>query len=281
MNPNRDLFERRQFWPRPGRPEALGEIEFDQPCSNCGYNLRGLPPDAPCPECGSRGGLNLSDEPIPWDEKQSIIAFVATVFMTIFHPHELARQLWRPVRLNLRAARKFRFVCLCVAAPTLGAMAWSLTRAAVGTDQAWLCLPFDLAGIVIWLNAATLEPMRFFRQQLSYRIHARVETISHYASAPLVLVPLHAILLLATYRTAQAPGEGWLIAAAMHFFVLLATMSLGTLTSGWLLYETVELPKLTALMYPLGAALSSVATGVVMLIGVPAFTASIVSRVFS
>jgi hypothetical protein len=279
MDPDRDMFERRQFWPRPGRPEALGEIEFDQPCANCGFNLRGLPPGTPCPECGSRAGLNLSDEPIPWEERQTFGSFLATVYMTIFHPHELARQVWRPVRLDLRAARRFRRMCLILATPPLCVTMWVITAAVIGVDLAAWCMPFNAAAIVIWLNAATLEPMRFFRQQISYRMLPRIEVISHYASAPLLLVLVHPVLLFVTYHTAQTAPPGPLIAAGMHLMLLLATMALGTFSTGWLVYETIDVPKFTAWMYPLGPAMTSMATGVAMLIGVPFFTASMVARI--
>src|SRR6476646_6072631 len=99
----------RTFWPRVVQPGMIAaDYDQDRPCGNCGYNLRGLPPRQPCPECGSVGGLNLSDEPIPFDERQSVLGFLATVAMVVGRPHEMARQVWRPVRMNTRAARRFR-----------------------------------------------------------------------------------------------------------------------------------------------------------------------------
>jgi hypothetical protein len=222
--------------------------------------------------------LANSDEPVPWEDRRGVVGFLLTTILTICRPHELARQVWRPARLDLLAAKQFRRICLIISASALCTIAVAVNAAVIGLDRVWWCLPFDAAAVIVWLNAATLEPMRFFRNYLASHTLKRVEVILHYTSAPLVLVPLQLALLAITVRTAQSP-QGWLIAAGMHVGLLLATMSLGTLVHGWLLYETVNVPKLTAFMYPLGAALSSASTGVVMLIGVPAFTASVISRI--
>jgi len=278
MREQNELFQRRQFWPRPGRPEALGEIEFDQPCPNCSYNLRGLPPGSPCPECGSIGGLAISDEPLPWEERRSALSFVHTVIRVIFCPHDVARQIWRPARLDVVAAARFRRICLLIACTALLAILLTITSAVIGARRAVWCMPFDIAAVVVWMNAATLEPLRFFRNYLSSHTLNRAEVILRYAAAPLVLVPLQLAVLPVTLRTAQAP-QGWLIAAGAHVGLLFAMMSLALLLHGWLMYETVNVPKVAAFMYPMGAALSSAATGVVMLIAVPAFAASVLSRI--
>lgn len=42
-------------------PEA-GCLECDWPCARCDYNLRGLPPDGNCPECGHAIAPALREE---------------------------------------------------------------------------------------------------------------------------------------------------------------------------------------------------------------------------
>lgn len=280
MKHERGIFEQRQFWPRPGRPEALGEIEFDRPCGNCGYNLRGLAPGTPCPECGSVTGLAIGDEPLPWEDRRTRWGFIATTCLAIVHPHDLARQVWRPARLDLRSAREFRRICLSISTGSLCAVALALTAATLGIERALWCLPLNLAAIIVWLNAATLEPVRFFRNYLTSPMLNRAEVIVHYTSAPLTLAPLQLLLLPVTFHTAQTP-HGWLVAAGVHFGLLMLTMGWALVAHAWLLYETVSVPKFTAFMYTLGAALSSATTGVIMLLGIPAFAGAVMSRLIN
>ena len=276
MREDHDILERRQFWPRPDRPQALGEIEFEQPCGNCGYNLRGLPPGSRCPECGSRFGLNLSAEPIPWDDdevRQPVMRLARTVGYAIFHPHELARQIWRPARLDLKSAREFRRITLWIAMIPLCAIAWAITANAAGEKAAWWCLPFHAAAIVVFLNTATLEPLAFFRDKVSEKLLKRTDVIAHYASAPLVLVPLNALLLLLTVAPGSALGRvTWEEAAVAHVALLLATMALGVPCVAWLMYETVDINPIGAFTMVIGRALMVVATALILLIGVPVMT---------
>jgi hypothetical protein len=285
MREEHDTLERRQFWPRPDRPEALGEIEFDQPCGNCGYNLRGLPPGSSCPECGSKFGLNLSGEPIPWDDEEirsALLRCALTVGHAIFHPHELARQIWRPARLDLRSARRFRRIALWVALVSLCAIAWTITRGAVGATGAWWCLPFHAAAITVFLNTATLEPMAFFRDKVSDKLLKRTDVLAHYASAPLMLVPLNALLLLLTIAPGipctHVPLEEAVIAQVA---LLLATMAMGIPCIAWLMYETVDINPLGAFTFAIGRALMVVTTALILLLGVPIMTVHTIGRAFA
>jgi hypothetical protein len=277
-----DILERRQFWPRPDRPEALGEIEFDQPCGNCGYNLRGLPPGSRCPECGSKFGLNLSADPIPWDDdeiRSSLLRCVRTLWYAIFQPHELARQIWAPGSLDVRSARRFRRVAIWVALFPLCAIACAITSRQLGAEAAAACLPFHAAAIVVFLNTATLEPLAFFRDKVSDKLLKRTDVLAHYASAPLLLLPLNALLLLLTVAPENSSWTiSWQEAAIAHVALLLATMALGIPCIAWLMYETVDINPIGAFTLVMGRALMVVATALILLIGVPMMTAHTIGQ---
>ena len=284
MRDQRDRLEQRQFWPRPGRPEALGEIDFDQPCGNCGYNLRGLPPGVGCPECGSRFGWNVGEEPIPWEEEDepAPLSFFRTAFMAIGRSHDLAKNVRRPYKLDLAAAKRFRRIALWIAIPPLCAIWWTISATTLGTDVAWWCLPFNAAAITVWMNSATLDPIHFFDDKVSAKLLPRVQTIAYYSSAPLLLVPLHLFVLLVTLRpAANGASVSGALAAAEHILLLILTLALGVPLWAWLMYETISISVGGAFAMTLVRSLTWIGTAVAMLFLFPAMAAMIATLLLS
>ena len=277
MRDNRDLYHRRTFWPRSERPELLGEVDLDRPCPSCGYNLRGLLPGSACPECGSRDGLNLVCDPVPWAVKPGAYTFLKTALLVVFRPRDFARQLWSHNRLDLTAARQFRRLALLLAAPVLCAIVWRLTAAEVGARAASWCLIFNVPAIIIWLNAATLEPVNFFRDKASGRLLKRVEVLAHYASAPLVLAPLQIALMSFTLPYAET-HDALFTVAALHLGALMLMMLPGVLMVSALTYETIDVSRPAALGVTVAAATAHLGSAAVLLLGMPLFAASIVGR---
>lgn len=279
MNGKRHTFERRTFWPRSTRPDLLGEVDFDRPCSNCGYNLRGLPPGTICPECGSSDGLDLYAQPLPWERKRAIAAYLSIVIRVIFRPRELARQVWAPLRIDLEAARQFRRIGLLIATITLCVIAFALTSAAIGVTRAVWCLPFDAAAIILCLHAISLDAVAFFKDKLSGTLLTRAEALAYYSSAVLALVPAQLPLLILTREMMRNGEAGILIAAATHICVLLLQLALGLRFVAWLMYETVNITAVGAVAFTLAAATRSIGSAVVLLIGVPLLVGSLAARI--
>jgi hypothetical protein len=271
------------FWPRPGGRDISAEVDYDRPCPNCGYNLRGMPMRARCPECGSIGGWNLYDEPVAWDDEPGFSAFLSTFAKAIFSPHAMARQVWRPGRFDLLAARRFRRIVIAFATVFLATTIFMITMRAAGVVPALVTLPVALITIIIWLNAVTLEPLSRLKDwstndAMSRRVHAVV----HYLSAAFVLSPVHLILLAMTsdphwLRLGEIP---WIVFAGLHLGLLMIQLIIVNLAIGWLLFELVDMPAIQAQMMALGGVFSGLMSAMIMLVGIPALTGLLASRLF-
>jgi hypothetical protein len=271
-----DPLQNQTFWSRLGGRDLSAEVDYDRPCPVCGYNQRGLPMRSRCPECGAIGGWNLYDEPVAWDESQTLWAFVTTAASAIFQPRRLARHVWCPQRLDLNAARRFRRIALTIATVSLLIVAFIITLRTFGIATGLLSLPFDAAAIIVWLNTVTIEPLSRMKEwSTKTAIGRRVHVIVHYASAALVLSPLHVVLVLLVNDPEHIP---WMAAAAMHVALLVVQLWIASLALGWLLYELVDMPVVQAHAMSLGPVLAATASAAITLIAVPAVVAMLASH---
>jgi hypothetical protein len=274
-NPD-DPLQGQTFWSRRGGPDLSAEVDYNRPCPVCSYNLRGLPLRSRCPECGSVGGWNLYDEPVRWDEDRTLGAYLSTAATAIFNPNRLARHVWCPLRMDLNAARRFRRICLWIATLSLLVVAFIITLRSTNLPVSLLSLPFDAIAIIVWLNAVTIEPLARMKDwSTNTAVGRRVYAIVHYASAPLVLSPLHVIVVLAANDPHDIP---WMLAAGMHVAILIVQLWLAALSLGWLHYELVDMPPVQAHAMALGPVLTAIASAAITLVAVPATVAMLAAH---
>src|SRR4051812_35111516 len=237
-----DPLQNQTFWSRRGGRDLSAEVDYDRPCPVCGYNRRGMPMKSRCPECGSLGGWNLYDDPVAWGDRQTFGAFVSTVATAVMNPRRLARHVWCPQRLDLLAARRFRRIALAIASMSLLLAAFLITMRMMGSAVALVSLPFDAVPIIVWLNTVTIEPLgRMKEWSPNTPLGRRVHVIVHYASAWLVLSPLH---VLPTMFFSDPKNVLPLLAA--HAALLIVQLWISAMSLGWLLYELVDMPPIQA-----------------------------------
>jgi hypothetical protein len=263
--------QRRTYWPRAGPVGIVPDLGDDRPCENCGYNLRGITFDTPCPECGSLYGVDPDAEPIAWNDRPSFANYFRTIAMVLFTPRELAGHVWRQDKIWLRPARKFRAINVMLATISLTAVAVELSVHAIGLPLALCCAPFDLLCVLWWFIALTREPDRFLRDKGSPIASLRARAISVYLAAPLALSPLHlAILLLPDYL----PSEQMLaVSIALHAALIILQLMLIASAESVLLWQLVEVPRSGAFAIVLVQGFIRAAKGAIYVVALPALAA--------
>jgi len=173
-------------------------------CPVCGYDLRAITSDR-CPECGlaiDRGVMSVSR--IPWEHRRAIgrfNAFWRTVGLVLFAPGRFAEEVNRPV--DHRSARRFQLVTvtlgwLAQSGWTIGPMLYDYLHLRGGWWFGYVII--GAICIAIWLYhwMASSVPSYWFQPKgLSVERQERAVALSYYASAPLAVLMLPAVMLLA------------------------------------------------------------------------------------
>jgi hypothetical protein len=270
--------ERRTYWPRAGPAVPPPDFEDDRYCVNCGYNLRGLTYHDACPECGSEHGLSPSEEPLPWDERQTFLSFIATLFQILIEPSEFGSHVWRRGHLNFRAARRFRRINITIGASCLGAVMFVLLFDAIGIEAALLAWPMCMVSMLLWFAKSTQGRLRFFESEnLLPRDPQRVRALVCYLSAPLALSPIQFAALYAS-RPAMMTGA-WSAAVAIHGVLLLMQLLLASQAEAYVLWQVLDMPKAQARMMAVGAATLRILSGAFYCGALPALFALIANSI--
>lgn len=191
-------------------PSETVATSVDLYCPHCGYNLRGID-SAVCPECGKpfdRAALNISQ--IPWVHRKEIgiwRAFWRTVWMTTFHPRQLALDMSVPARLEDALSFR-RNVVASAGLPLMAAIAVIYVDFIANASSRWgpmfdwqlgmrwpyiMCWMIEffvilMFGVTLWiaLYSASGVASWFFRPaEMPVRQQNRAVSLSYYTCAPL------------------------------------------------------------------------------------------------
>jgi len=190
-------------------------------CGNCGYDLRGAV-EARCPECGvafDPVGPPMAN--IPWFCRRIIgngAALWRTMWFVMLHPRRLAGEvLLLDTRVDVPAARQFRWVCVVVAGVSMG-----LAIALHAHSAESMVGAFAVTLLPVLLFFALTAPLVGVTDFESASRAAWFRTLHEFSNAPLLLMPL-VPLTVALCRAAgrqPAPPTVLLLACIMAIWIV-------------------------------------------------------------
>jgi hypothetical protein len=159
-------------------------------CGNCGYDLRGIA-EPRCPECGVT--FDPDESPlanVPWFHRQTIgrgTALWRTMWLVMLRPRWFAGEvLLRDVRLDLPAARRFRWVCVYVAGIS-AAITIALQMRSAGSAIGTFALTLPPLLLYFAVTAPLAESTDF---ESAADAGGRFRALCDFSNAPLLLMPL-------------------------------------------------------------------------------------------
>jgi hypothetical protein len=260
---------RRTYWPRYGPAVPPPDIAEDRHCVQCGYNLRGLPYNTTCPECGSESGMSPSDVELPWDQQRTLGSYFATLFQIFFDADDFGSHVWRFGHLDWRSARRFRQINTAIGVVSFGIVIYVLiahfTRSPAVIP---LAFPVSMIGVLLWFRTLTLDRLRFLeRENLLPRDPQRTKALISYLSAPLALSPLH---LLALHWSMELDRNTWPLAISIHVIILILQLLLIARADTHLLWQLIDMHKAQALFIGYAGAIMHIITGIFYCVALPA-----------